>query len=76
MLFIIDINKAFDSVPHYDLLVKLWQTGETGNVWKFFDGYLSGRLQCVSVNKCHSDFLPMMSGVPHGSILGTFLFIK
>ena len=32
----IDFRKAFDSVPHNELLVKLWNMGITGTLWKWF----------------------------------------
>ena len=30
----IDFRKAFDSVPHNELLLKLWNIGITGSLWK------------------------------------------
>ena len=59
----LDFKKAFDSVAHNELLVKLWSFGITGNLWNWFKAYLSSRGQCVS-------------GVPQGSILGHILFIN
>ena len=66
----LDFRKAFDSVPHNEILIKLWSFGLTGNLWKWFRSYLSGRSQCVLLNQCTSDLLPVISGVPQGSILG------
>ena len=36
-----DFQKVFDSVPHVDLLVKLWALGITGDLWMSFKTYLS-----------------------------------
>ena len=71
----LDFKKAFDSVSHNELLVKLWSFGITGNLWKWFQSYLSCRSQRVILNHCLSDPLPVLSGVPQGSILGPLLFL-
>ena len=40
-----------------------------------FNAYLSSRLQCVTIHNSLSQFLPVLSGVLQGSILGPLLFI-
>lgn len=71
----LDFKKAFDSVSHNELLTKLWSFGLTGNLWKWFKAYLSFRSQQVILNSFLSDPLPVISGVPQGSILGPILFL-
>ena len=68
----IDFRKAFDSVPHNELLVKLWNIGM---LWNWLNSYLSNKPQCVSVENRLSVCLPLISGVPRGSILGPSLFL-
>ena len=71
----LDFAKAFDSVPHQELLYKLRLMGIDGNLWLWFQDYLSDRFQCVCIGSCRSNLLSVLSGVPQGSILGPLLFI-
>ena len=70
-----DISKAFNTVSHSILLNKLWSIGITGTLWSWFKEYLSNRYQKVIINNSFSDSLPVVSGVPQGSILGPLFLV-
>ena len=71
-----DFAKAFDSVNHDIILHKLkYQFNIDGKLLKFLVNYLQDRKQSVLIGGSRSNILPVISGVPQGSMLGPLLFV-
>ena len=71
----IDFQKAFDSVCHQKLIIKLEGYGICGDLLAWLKAFLSNRTQVVNVNDCFPDVIHITSGVPRGSVLGPTLFL-
>ena len=74
-IFYLDFQKAFDSVPHYRLLMKLKSFGINNKTLDTISDFLSGRTFRVKVGNASSDDFPVGSGIPQGSVLGPLLFL-
>ena len=76
-MIIFDFSKAFDCVPHLRLLAKLHHYGIRGSTYtcNCIKSFLNNRNQQVIVDGASSDKVPVVSGVPRGTVLGPLLFL-
>ena len=69
-----DLKKAFDSVPHDLLLLKLRKLGINGKTLSWISDYLDQRTQRVYVGGKLSSSVIVESGVPQGGVLSGLFF--
>ena len=74
-IFYMDFQKAFDTVPHYRLMIKLQNLGVTGKMLDVVMDFLSDRTFTVNVGDSKSRNHDIFSGIPQGSVLGPLLFL-
>ena len=71
----LDLSKAFDRVPHKCLLHKLNQHGIDNPLLLWFINSLKNRQQRVTIRGTYTNWSPVTTGVPQGTILAPPLFL-
>ena len=74
-MILLDLQRAFDTIAHTILLMKLEALSLSQDITKWFQSYLSDRQQLVDVSGTLSSYSKITYGVPHGSIFRPLLFL-
>jgi hypothetical protein len=69
-----DFKRAFDTVPHERLLMKLAAYGIVGGTLTWIRRFLKVRPKHVQVGEAKSAEVSVLSAIPQSSILGPILF--
>ena len=74
-LVLLDLSAAFDTIDHNILLKRLNSCfGISQTAFSLLSSYVTNRSQSVVIGEEHSSELPLLHGVPQGSVLGPLLF--
>ena len=72
---ILDVLKAFDTVPHDILLHKMKGCGVRSQLHKWLSSFLKDRMMNVVFEGEHFESVSVESSVPKGTVLGPLMFL-
>ena len=75
IIILLDSTKAFDTVPHDGLRIKLFDYGAAGNLWLLLDNMYNNLSSSVLCNGILSKWFKLNRGVRQGSALSAKLYL-
>ena len=72
--FLLFCKKSYDTVDS-NILTGTLKHGIRSVAYSWFELYLKGRKQYVSINRFNIKHLPFSHGIPYSSVLGPLLFL-
>lgn len=75
LIVFIDFSKAFDTLRHDTLLIKLENSGIRGPLLKWCADYLTNRSYHVKIDQELSDLIPVSIGTAQGSVSGPLHYL-
>ena len=69
-----DLSRAFDCLSHKLIISKLYAYGFNKDACFLIANYFTNRKQRVKVGNARSDWLSLLKGAPHGSLIGPFVY--
>lgn len=73
-IVVLDLRKAFDTMPHSTILQKMEMYGIRGTPKKLLQSYFTNRTQAVKLGQSKSDFKEINRGIAQGGIISPSLF--
>ena len=67
-----DFSAAFNRVNHQGILYRLNSVGIRGSVLSILTQFLSNQSEHIMVDDCWSKLVDVVSGVPQGSVFGSY----
>ena len=74
-MILLDFSKVFDTVPHRRLLKKLKFYHIENQVIHWIEKWLTVHKQRILLDGELSNYVPVSSGVPQGTVLGPLMFL-
>ena len=70
-----DIRKAYDTVWHNALFMKIYQLGIVGKIWRIIVSMYDKLQSVISINNQYSDWFPVKRGIRQGGVQSSFCYL-